>query len=81
MWDSNSKPTVNGRNDEMGRGERLVGNGFALRAEEEEEVLDDNFAAMRNMVEFGSKRLEKCEVSEYCVNEEKEGFRVFRFGA
>ena len=61
MWSSNSKPMVNGRNDEVGRGESLVGNGFAVRAkEEEEEALDDNFDAMRSMVESGGERLEKC---------------------
>ena len=60
MLSSNSKPMVNGRKDEVGRGESLVGNGFAVRAEEEEEALDDNFDAMRSMVESGGgERLEK----------------------
>jgi len=51
MLASNSKPLVNGRNDEEGIGESLVGNsGFAVRAVEEEENLDDSFDAMRSMV-------------------------------
>lgn len=36
-----------------------MGNWFAVRAEEEEEAIDDNFDAMRSMVESGGERLEK----------------------
>lgn len=53
---------LNDLNDDgVGRGECLVqelGDGFAVRAARavEEEALDDNFAAMRNMVACESVR-------------------------
>jgi len=69
----------------VGRRERLVGNGFAFRAEkEEEEALDDNFVAMRNMVESDSKRLKRNVrfSNSVCERGRKrnglKGLRVFR---
>lgn len=44
MSESNSKPLVKGLKEEAGRGEILV-------RDVEEETLDDNFDAMRNMIQ------------------------------
>lgn len=59
MSASNSKPLVNDRKDEAGRGESLVGNA-------EEETLDDNFEAMRSMVEFVAMAYGVSEGNEMC---------------